>query len=280
MTAVPAVVILSDRRRTTHHDSQRASTSNNKITRKKVIRVLLDSGSDGDLWFHKKGTTKHFPYSTRQVSKSWHTSNGTFQTKGRGKFTIKFFEYSNSKEFLAEPDVVEYEKDEMKPVFDLILGIKTMHELGIILDCKHKMITIDEITLPMRNINSLTKSKAKRALVANTLLSQEPKSTEEATQRVIRILDAKYQKADLQTIVKDNCTHLSSHEQTMLLEVLKKFEPLFDGTLGDWKTKPVSLQVRNDIIPYHGRAFPVPKIHLTVLKKELQRLCELGVLEW
>ena len=68
------------------------------------------------------------------MSKSWHTSNGVFHTKGRGKFTLKFFEYSNSKEFLVEPDVVEYEKDEMKPVFDLILGITSMHELGIILD--------------------------------------------------------------------------------------------------------------------------------------------------
>ena len=281
VTAVPAVVFLSGRRNTTHHDSQKASTnSNKKITRKKVIRVLLDSGSDGDLWFHKKGTTKHFSYSTRQVSKSWHTSNGVFHTKGRGKFTLKFFEYSNSKEFLVEPDVVEYEKDEMKPVFDLILGIKSMHELGIILDCKNKMITIDEIALPMRNIHSLTKSKVKSALVANNLLSQEPKSTEEATQRVIKILDAKYEKADIQAIVRDNCTHLSSKEKAMLLKVLTDFEPLFDGTLGDWKTKPVSLQVKTDVTPYHGRAYPVPKVHLKVLKKELQRLCDLGVLEW
>jgi hypothetical protein len=34
-------------------------------------------------------------------------SNGVFHTKGRGKLPIKFFEYSNSKEFLAEPDVFE-----------------------------------------------------------------------------------------------------------------------------------------------------------------------------
>jgi len=113
---------VSDRRRATSQDSQRASTSNKQVTRKKVIKVLLDTGSDGDLWFHKKGTPKHFSYSTRQVSKSWHTSNGIFQTKGRGKFRLKFFEYSNSKQFLAKPDVVEYERDEMKPMFDLILG--------------------------------------------------------------------------------------------------------------------------------------------------------------
>ena len=39
----------------------RHCTSNN------IIKVLLDSGSDGDLWFHHKGTPMHFPYLTRQV---------------------------------------------------------------------------------------------------------------------------------------------------------------------------------------------------------------------
>ena len=57
--------------------------SSKKAPMKKLIRVLLDSGSDGDLLFHKKGTTKHFPYLTRQVPKTWHTSNGDFQTKER-----------------------------------------------------------------------------------------------------------------------------------------------------------------------------------------------------
>ena len=58
----------------------------------------------------------------------------------------------------------------MKPKFDLIIGIKTLYELGIILDCKNKVITIDEISLPMRNIDSLlTKSKVKRALVSHSV---------------------------------------------------------------------------------------------------------------
>jgi hypothetical protein len=153
---------MSGRRPSTNHGNHKSSKNNKRITKEKVIRVLLDSGSSGDLWFHKKGTPKHFPYSTRLVSKSWNTSNGVFTTKGRGEFSLKFFEYSNSKQFIAKPDVVEYEKDEMKPMFDLILGIQTMHELGIILDCKQKMITIDEITLPMRNIGSLTKSKTRK----------------------------------------------------------------------------------------------------------------------
>ena len=48
---------------------------------------------------------------------------------------MKVFEYSNSMEFLVTPDVVEYDKTKMtKPMYDLILGCKTMKEIGIVLD--------------------------------------------------------------------------------------------------------------------------------------------------
>ena len=101
----------------------------------KVIQVLLDSGSDGDLMFHEKRTSMQFPYLMRQVPNSWYTSNGSFLTKRMNEVCLKFFEYSNSKEFLVTPDVVEYDKKKMtKPVYDLILGCQTMKELGIVLD--------------------------------------------------------------------------------------------------------------------------------------------------
>ena len=120
------------------------------------IKVLLDSGSDGDLYFLQKGTDKHFPYLKGQVPKSWHTSNGSFQTKGRAKLRVKFFEYSTSREYFIQPDVVEYKDPTVKPGFDIILGSNTMKELGIVLDFWIKEITLDEISLPMRDINKLS----------------------------------------------------------------------------------------------------------------------------
>ena len=67
------------------------------------------------------------------------------------------------------PEIVEYDgKTLAKPAFDLIIGTKTMTELGIILDFKHRMITIDEIKLPMRNIKDLPASN-KKSLSYNTL---------------------------------------------------------------------------------------------------------------
>ncbi len=87
-----------------------------------------------------------------------------------------------------------------------------MKEYGIILDLKDKMITVDEVKLPMRNINYLQGSSTIHALRLNHSLAMEPQSTLDATKRVTRILDAKYQKADLQSIVKDKLKHLSANQ--------------------------------------------------------------------
>jgi hypothetical protein len=175
-----------------------------------------------------------------------------------------------------EPDVVKYDKDN-KSKYDLIFGTVTMKEFGIILNFRDKMITIYEIILPMRNINNLQGPCILRALRHNQSLAMEPQSTQDATRCATWILDAKYSKADLQSVVRDNCKHLSADQQKKLLQLLKKYELLFDGTLGDWKTKLVSFQLKEGVSPYHDQAFPVPKIHKDTLIKEVERLVKLRV---
>jgi hypothetical protein len=131
-----------------------------------------------------------------------------------------------------------------------------LKELGIVLDFKAKMITIDKIILPMRNINLLQGNSTLHMLKPNNSLVMEPKSTLYATKQVTQMLGAKYNKADLQSIIRDNCKHLSAKHQKKLLQLLKKYDLLFDSTLGDWKTKPVSFQLKEGTTPYHGQAFP------------------------
>ena len=115
----------------------------------------------------------------------------------------------------------------------------------------------------MRDIIKLsTKAKIERALMANNkFMSHEPKSTLEATEWVVKIFDAKYEKADLNALVTDNCKHLSVPDKEKLLKLLTEFEDLFDGTLGDWDTEPVSLKLKEGARSYHGRPFPTPKAH-------------------
>ena len=97
---------------------------------------------------------------------------------------------------------------------------------------------------------------------------------------MVKISDKNYEKADLPELIKTKCTNLTPSEQELLLEVLTEFEDLFDGTLGDWKTEPVSFELKEGAKPYHGRAFPIPKVHKETILNEIKRLIEIGVLEW
>ncbi len=70
--------------------------------------------------------------------------NGRFQTKLKAEIKLIFFEYSNSKRYLAEPDIIKYINNNRQQ-YDLILGVKIMKKYGIILDFNDKMINVDEV---------------------------------------------------------------------------------------------------------------------------------------
>ena len=53
---------------------------------------------------------------------------------------------------------------------------------------------------------------------------------------------------------------------------------MFDGTLGDWYTEPVDLELNPDSKPFNSRYYPVHRINKETLRKELKSLVEIGVL--
>ncbi len=128
-------------------------------------RVLLDSGSSGDLLFMKKGSSKCISIVKRVVPQSWGTSNSTFVADKVSNIEIFVVEYSASKKVCVQLDVVEYSPGDQAPMYDLIIvGKQTMHDLGVKLDFQ-ETITIDKILLPMRNIVNLQlKPRTTRAL--------------------------------------------------------------------------------------------------------------------
>jgi hypothetical protein len=197
-----------------------------------------------------------------------------------GDVEISFVDYLNSKRIHLKPDIVQYARNGVPPLYDLILGKQTLDNLGGVLDFKEKTITIDEILLPMRNINNLQlKPSISRALKLNTNFGQEPASTQGATECVVEILDAKYAKSDLPAIVNNNCKHLTPSERESLLSLLLKFKELIDGTLGEWNLPPVSIQLKEGAKPVHGRPYPIPKVHKATLMKEIDQLVLIGVMK-
>jgi hypothetical protein len=103
----------------------------------------------------KKGSSKCISVVKRVVHQSWGTSNGTFITDKVGDIEILFVEYSASKKVHLQLDIVEYSPGDQAPMYDLMIGKQTMHNVRVKLDFQEKTITIDEILLPMRNIVNL-----------------------------------------------------------------------------------------------------------------------------
>ncbi len=126
----------------------------------------------------EKGSEECIPIVRRAIPESWGTSNGTFKTTKVGNAEITFVDYSVSKRIRLRPDIVKYSRRGAPPLYDLIIGKQTLHDIGAVLNFKEKTITIDENLLPMRSINNLQlKPSINKALKHNTCLAQEPEST-------------------------------------------------------------------------------------------------------
>jgi hypothetical protein len=128
------VTVMRGRPKHGHH-----CQCSNKHYKQKIVWVLLDSSSDGNLVFVDKDKPMLIPSSKTLVPRLWNTLNGMFWTKRMAEIELNIFEYSDIKRYLAESDIVEYNRNN-RPQYDLILGVETMKKYGIILDFKDKMI--------------------------------------------------------------------------------------------------------------------------------------------
>ena len=157
----------------------------------------------------------------------------------------------------------------------MIIGRDLLHELGIdILFSKAEMVW-DNATVPMQSINKLTGNWAEE-IEHEVMFAPDPLTTD--AERIQSIVDAKYSKQDLPSIAKE-CTLLSEDEQELLLQLLQKFDHLFDGTLGTWNSSPADIELKDpDCQPYHAKPYPVPHSQERKLKAEIQRLVDYGVL--
>ena len=94
-----------------------------------------------------------------------------------------------------------------------------------------------------------------------------------------RILDAKYKKADLNKVMTKQYQQLNTKELERLLNLLWKYEELFNGTLGTWNTTPVDLELRDDAKLVCSRPYPLSRIHKVIFRKEVKILVNLRALE-
>ena len=244
-------------------------------TRKKTVRILLDTGSSNSIILNDF-TTDVAP----TVTTSWMTKTGTMTTNGLSTVNLILPDFDVKRVIKWQFHVDSHNKISNSR-YDMIIGRDLLTALGMVMDYNNKQITWENASTPMHEWESaLTYEQADQQLKQHLLTIRElnEATLNDATSRVTEILDAKYEKADLHAVV-DSCTNLTSKQKRSLYRLLKKYEPLFDGTLGDWKNSDVSIKLKPDAKPYHGRPYGVPHVYEATFRKEVERLCQLGVLK-
>jgi len=246
----------------------------NRAVIKRDLRVLFDSGSSHSMASIK--CAKASKLTSLKKSRDFATAGGSFTVDQEATIHFNLSEFSESKVINWTFSVY---RDSEALGYDMVIGRDLLDTLGVNLDFRKSVVDWEGIEVPMKDFQKLKELKMSRDEV-NAIIkgSAEPLITQAATERMVRILDSKYEKANLSHVVAST-THLTAIEKKKLYQLLVKYEDLFDGTLGEWKTEPVDFELVDGAKPHSQRHYPVPHLYKETFRKELERLVKLGVLE-
>ena len=154
-----------------------------------------------------------------KIKNKWSTIAGTFKTYFVTEIILKLPELHHSAKIHAKCHLTD-----KLLYYNLILDRDILHELGIIFNFENKPITWQEVSISMKPPNCTAKE---------FFVIKESRPIRNTTKRIKQILDAEYKKINLTSIVM-NLNYLNEKCSNSLLELLQKFEKMFDGTLGKY----------------------------------------------
>ena len=160
---------------------------------------------------------------------------------------------------------------------DVILGGDFMQKTGMNLKCDKLEVEWLGDTVPMATLNS---PDTMAAHVDSCLAQMEADELGVPLDSclAVPIMEAKYDKVDAETVIKEQSSHLTKEQQTDLAALLRKHERLFDGSLGKCPGDPMHIELKPGAEPVHRQPYPVPRVHMQTFKKELEHLVSIGVL--
>lgn len=244
----------------------------------KILRVLLDSGSTRTL-IHKRVLPKDAQTQLLKKGKGVNTLAGTMQVESVARLrNVKLPEFDKNRTF-----------DECKALvfdspcaYDVLLGADALKKLGINLLYETGVVEWCGNTIQMRDAHETTRKDYVDMMEAFHIQREEEwlgYEDDYFDNYATSILDAKYDKVDIDEVVKQQ-DHLNDDQKEDLRRLLSKYSKLFDGTLGVYPHKKFHIDLTDDAKPFHARPYPVPKIHEATFKKELKHLVDIGVLAY
>ena len=236
----------------------------------KPLVCLLDTGTTSSIVMGKAVPHADIRHN---ATTTWRTKAGTFTTNGTT--TLKFMvpEFSTKPRFEYSFHV---DTQSRNSTYDAILGTNFMEAFQIDIRFSTGEITYKDASIPMRDRGSLNFNLPHILRQAEEQTFETEASTA-LVNRMTDIVESKYEPANLREVTA-NCPNLSQSEKQSLYNLLKQYEPMFDGQLGAWNMEPISLRLKPDARPFHARAYTIPKIYEETVRNEIQQLVQRGVL--
>ena len=177
----------------------------------KTIKILFDSGASETIVSKSVlGSIK----TTKTSNQQWNTAGGVAVTAEKATIQFALPEFYEKTIIQTPAHVFSTPMN-----YDLIIGRDLLTELGISLDFYHQKTIWQDAEIPMKLPN---------ATINSDFYIQDNSLIENETNRIKKILDAKYEPANLEEIA-ESALHLSKEEQQQLYQLLSKYKSLFDA---------------------------------------------------
>ena len=194
-----------------------------------TLKTLLDSGASATLITSK--AVRHLKKTSCEKT-SFDCVAGSFSSRGKCHVRLKMAEFNPTATVNHNAHVTD-----TLGQYDMIIGRELLHELGIDLH-------FSTATMHWQNVE--VSMKKPTCTIPETFHIAEELFVSEETDRIGKILDAKYAPADLTEITK-NLPQLDQEQRKKLLKTLQSRKKLFDGTLGQWKGSPYKVELRDGV---------------------------------
>ena len=246
----------------------------------KLLLALADTGTSSSL----ASSTVVGPRSKKKkkVEASYQTQVGVFHTEQEAEVdNVRLPQFTTKRSFRATFNLFTPSNDTK---YDIIIGRDIMQELGLDVLNSSRTFRWGEIEVPMvergywdrKAINDFKKKHS------NETIDEEEENLKlsrymEETVALSKILAAKYDPINVNEVISKQ-NHLSVPERLVLEKILKLRIKCFQGKRGSWKGKPIQLELRTNATPCSARPFSIPQAYRELVKNEIDRLVEIGLL--
>jgi hypothetical protein len=225
------------------------------------LKVLLDSGASHSLLavngLPRKNKTKIDP---KKIEDIWYVcGDSSYTTSSRSIHKFKLNKFSTNRNITWE--FFETKNKKYLNGYDCVIGRDLMKILGIDILFSEGMMTWDHIKVPMVDFMTFQNSKGQKEVNMLYTDQEESPAVHHMSNRATKILDANYQKANVDNYLEEECDDLTEKQRQQLSTIITKYEILFDGSLGKWKRDPVSFNLKPNAKLVQSRPFSVPHFH-------------------